>query len=477
MADEIAQVCQMEIQGVTFVVKGTVQTAAFLGKALRALILWSMEKHFERAGERSVKDIFKMSEGGPAQVSDVPNECLADVLKEMERLNLHHAVIIDNDITDGMTPILIPYQEAALVSEIVKNILLKNTAAQKNNMVQIDKDLAENMEKLLNCSAEEKPFLETKIENYEQCRDEIHKVIDRNEDIIQNGSTVSFIEYLSSFKDTGFEKNPDMAITELKQGAEIGKSFPAKECMQPIRDPELVPETNCYYYLPERGVSITREFKIDKETRLVFSNYSLKTGAGEMFEFSDQNKTKAEWSETDLPSLMGKADILEGTMCRIFTYEERMLAYEKIHGNVKSEAELRVEERQKSGKEVFSSADASREIQHAVSEQMKGMASAKIENDELVITVTVNNAIMENGKLKINVDDKTTALFSNIKPGAVKDGTLSFSIKKSESVQVGVTDSKTENINYSKYSAEGIKRLIDDKQNTVVNELSRGTSR
>lgn len=480
MADEIAQVCQLEIQGMTFVVKGTVQTAAFLGKALKALILWSMKKHFERPGERQVKDIFKMSEGGPAQVSDIPNKYLEEVFKVMGEHGLHHAIVVDNDVTDGKTPIMIPYQEAALVSTIVKNVILKHRTEQTDRLAEVNKAIAENNEKLVHLPPEAKSQIkeiETMLENLKQCKDEIHQVIDRDDDIIQNGSTVSFTEYLASFKDTDFEKNPDMAISELNQGVEIGKSFSAKECMQPIRNPELVPETNCYYYLPERGVSVTREFKTDEETKLVYSDYSLKSKTGEMYEFSDKNKTKSEWNEKDLPDLLGKADILEGTMCRVFTQEERMLTYAKLHGNVKSEAEIRVEERQKAGMEVFSSADAQKEIEHAVSERKKGIASAKLDNDTVEITVVGPNLIMEKGKLKMSIDENTFALFSDVVPGKVKDGTISFSVKKSDVVEVGTKDSRTENIHMAKFSAEGLKKQLDEKNNSPVHDLAKGIGR
>lgn len=477
MADEIAQVCQLEIQGMTFVVKGTVQVAAFLGKAFKALFEWSKERRFERPGERTAKDIMKMSEGGPAQISDIPKECYTEVLSEMDRLGLHHAVVIDNDITDGMTPIMVPYQEAALVAEILKNIIIKHETEQKEKLSDVNKALAESKEKLLNCDPEEKNALDTLIENLEQCQMEMNQLINRNENIIKNGSTVSFNEYLASFKGTDFEKNPDMAKTELNHGVEIGKSFPASACMQPIRNPELIPETSCYYYLPERGVTVTRNFATEQETGLAYSNYSLKTKDGQLYEFSDKNMTKSEWNEKELPQLLDKAEILEGTLCRVFTYEERMLAYAKIHGNVKSDAEIRVENKTTAGQEVFSSADVSKEIQNAVSELLKGMTSAKAENDNIVISVPANDVFIEQGKLKVNLDDHTTALFSNIKGRGAKDGFVTFSIKNSESVEVGIKDSKSEDISYSKYSATGIKKLIDEKQNIAVNELSKSASR
>ena len=48
MADEIAQVCEMEIEGVKIAIKGSVEVAQMLARMLRAII-----KHHKDSREKS----------------------------------------------------------------------------------------------------------------------------------------------------------------------------------------------------------------------------------------------------------------------------------------------------------------------------------------------------------------------------------------------------------------------------------------
>ena len=70
MADEIAQVLAMEVDGVKLVFKATLEVAEFLARALRSLIRSSQKKMAKRkekkadndlhsAGEKSIGDIFE----------------------------------------------------------------------------------------------------------------------------------------------------------------------------------------------------------------------------------------------------------------------------------------------------------------------------------------------------------------------------------------------------------------------------------
>ena len=82
MADDVAQVLTMEVDGVKLVFKASLEVAAFLARALRALIRSSSkmmaeskenraEKKLNSGGEKYVTDIYKLSEGNPPQVLEI----------------------------------------------------------------------------------------------------------------------------------------------------------------------------------------------------------------------------------------------------------------------------------------------------------------------------------------------------------------------------------------------------------------------
>lgn len=52
MADEIAQVCQMEIEGTTMVIKGSVKVISWLAQAIKALLQNAAERKTEHGGEK-----------------------------------------------------------------------------------------------------------------------------------------------------------------------------------------------------------------------------------------------------------------------------------------------------------------------------------------------------------------------------------------------------------------------------------------
>ena len=81
MADEIAQVCQMEIEGTTMVIKGSVKVISWLAQAIKALLQNAAERKTEHGGEKhDMRDIWKLSKDGPPQVIQVDEKNLQTVL-------------------------------------------------------------------------------------------------------------------------------------------------------------------------------------------------------------------------------------------------------------------------------------------------------------------------------------------------------------------------------------------------------------
>lgn len=461
--DEIAQVCQIEIAGVQMVVKGGVEVAKWMLKAIRALIVCDpktipgalRERHVQRkeekaqkkeedeeekleaglatAGAHSQEEIMKISaqQGGTMQIIDIPESRTAEILDILEANGVRYAGIVDFIPDDGKIPIMFAPQDAAIVTRVVNSFYKEKLAADEDICREYNTRIAETKEKLLHeADPEEKERLENVLANLQQAREEKVAMIDYEKKHIEEGGVYSFEEYLMQSKNTEFEKDPDKAVTEYEYGVDIGKSYAAKECMQPIRDPELIPETKLRFVLPETGVTITRSFEKDPETDLAYSTYNFKTESGEMYEFSDHNYSPKTWSEKILPDLLDKAGILEDTPCRVFNSEARLEAYQKYHNQVTPHSEENVKKALSEGKEVFTSADAKKEIEHAVSESMKGRASASIVNDRVKISVDPEMLMRQHGKLSLQMENGDAYLFSGMENERIEGRKFVFELKK-----------------------------------------------
>lgn len=495
MADEIAQVLAMEVDGVKLVFKATLEVAEFLARALRSLIRSSQKKMAERkekkadndlhsAGEKSIGDIFKLSEGNPPQALDIREVDFDAVIKLATDKGLHFAKTIDFTPNDGLKPIMIPAQEAIVWSQIYKSVSGKRLEEDRKIVSGYDKHIQEEMEKLLNCkSDEEREQTETKIENLQQAKSEASKWVDYGEDVAsKDDATMTIQDYIRQSEGTDFEKSPEIATAEYEKGVEIGAKIGAKESLQPIRDKNYIPKSNYMFYVPETGSIITRSFGIDQDTGVAYSKYALKTQNGEVYSCSDKDMTKDKWNRIELPKLMDKAGILEETECRAFNTEEKLKAYLEYHGKIKSPAQENVEKHLQEGKEVFHSAEAKHEIMNAVSEQNKGFASATVRNEDVELVCDPKMLTRENGRLCMRLSDDESITFSKIfGEGMTNNGMAKFCINNDSDVTfVKKTDRATTQISITtKEAQEKIKEVLGEqagitKDNSITHNKPMG---
>lgn len=497
MADEIAQVLAMEVDGVKLVFKASLEVAEFLARALRALIRSSKEgiekvkekkedKDLHSKGKKEIKDIFKLSEGNPPQALEIRAEDFYKITQIAEEKGLHYAKAIDFIPNDGLTPILVPAQEAVVWSQIYKAVAGKRLEEDKKVVSEYDKNINEEMERLLNCkSDEEREQTETKIENQQQAKIEASKWVDYGENIANTeDATMTIQDYIRQSEGTDFEKSPEVAIAEYKKGVEIGAKISAKESLQPIRDKNYIPKSKYMFYVPDTGAIITRDFEIDTDIGVAYSNYAVKTQDGEIYRCSDKNMTKDKWNRTELPKLMDKAGVLEETQCRAFNTEEKLKAYLEYHGKIKSPAQENVEKQLKEGNEVFSSAEVKREVLNAVSEQKKGFASATVRNKSVELVCDPKILTRENGRLCMHLSDDECITFAKISDECItQNGMAKFCIdNKSDVTFIKETARAKTLINISPIEAQQkIKEILNkntnmakDTTNTIAPNKSAG---
>ena len=462
-ADEIAQVCELEVQGVKMVFKGSLEVIAFMARALKALINFSQRSYekfndisVNKKGNKAFKDIVELSNGAPPQALNIRETDFDEVIRLAEKQGLHYHIATDFIPNDGMMPILITPQEAPLWGQIYKAVAAQRLDEDKKSVSGYDKLIAEEKEKL---NGEKDPGkivkIQSKIENLEQAKQEASKWVDYDEEVLNKDDvTMSFQNYLMSAKGTAFEKSPEVAMAEYEKGVEIGRTFSVKESFQPIRDQSLMPDTKLMFYVPEIGAVVTREFQQDEQTKLVHSNYYVKTENGEIFTCSDKDITKDKWNESVLPKLLDKAGILEGTECRAFNSEEKLQCFLKYHNKIESPAKKNIEAALSEGKEVFSSAEAKDEVINFVSEQSKGFASAAVTKEEYEITCDPKMLAKEKGKLKLILSDDESIVFSKTdNEGIAANGMARFTIndesnamfvKKKDNALTGIAVSPAE---------------------------------
>lgn len=496
MADDIAQVIQLEYQGMTLAIKSSVEVAEFILQALRALgrtLGDAKNKHVEKKeakneknkaeneekrieqleapGEKtSFREIMELSQrqGGIFQTFYISEKYYEEFISLCKKNGLRYCKGVDFIASDGKLPIFIPPHDVVMAEAVYKPILEKSIRENEEVIKDYDELLKEAKEKCETVSPEEKRNMEVLIENLEQAKAEREADVKETKEALEHGASISFEDYLKEAKGTDFEKDPDKAISEYEKGVEIDKSFSSVECLQPVRDGSCVPKSKLRFYVPEIGATITRTFEID-EQGLAYSEYSLKTEKGEIYEFSDKNMTKEDWNSNVLPEIFDKAEIQENTQCRIFNTKEKMDAYIKYHNQVEPESEKLVKEQMKEGKPDFSSADAKEAIEYAMEQEKKKLASAKVDESKITFEIPQENVIFENGKLCVEMENGESVFFDNIQSESIKDGMCVFSVDKDAQLAVERENIETGKSDIVQVSAINVKESMDKQPKKNAN--------
>lgn len=454
MADEIAQVCQLEIEGTTMVIKGSVKVISWIAQAIKALFNWGADVKTKHGGEKhNMKDIWKLSKDGPPQVIQVDEKNLQTVLAAAAKQGLRWTRATDFDCCDGKVPICLPPQDMAMFSAIVQACLHKDISESQKILDSYNGEISELKEKLLHVDTGERSSIRTRIENLEQARDELMNILEEKKSVAESGGIMSFQDYLASAAGTEFEKDPEKAMAEYAKGVEMGPKVSAKDCMQPIRAKAAMPDSEIRFYSPEMGVAVTRKFEIEND--VVYSTYSFKTDKGELYEFSDKGMTKAEWNAQTLPQMLDKAGILLDTPCRMFDSEKSLQIYEKYYNNTPIASEEKLAKSYELG---FSTAEAKENIMTAMEDRVKGLLSAGVDESKLYIPISSEQMIQRDGKISVQVGDSLFQ-FEGIIPKAKDDGRYMLEIDKKSTVTIKERDGGEKHI-----SAERASKVISSQQ-------------
>lgn len=463
--DEISQAAQIEIEGIKMFFKGSMQVISWTTQAMAALFHAIKEKIDHKGGECTLKQIFKLSEPDVPLKIDVDEKYEEEFFKFVKKQGLQYCRLIDFDLTDGKIPIMIPAKQMSTYASLVESFLKKKISEEEDALRNVQSDIDELKEKLISTAKDNVPLLETTLENKIQAKNELMSLRDTSLRTYEEKEyVIPLAGYLASAKDTEFERDPDKAIAEYNQGVPMVRSQTAKECMQPIRTPFLIPTTKTQCYVPERGVTIERTYH--KENGTAYSNYYLKTEQGEVRYFSDKNVTKEKWNSEILPEMLDVAGIVESVKCKIFETMVQVKAYFKHFGKTTPISETK--------QAVFTNAEVVTEAELAIEDALRGAASAKVNENKIEFVVPQEKIFSQRGKLIYAPDglDGAFYMFEKIEPGEVKDGMISFSAIKNEQIVI-----KEKNVPEKSISAEALKNIIIDSRAKAVESVRNSQGR
>lgn len=322
MADEISQVVELECRGVYYLVKATKETIGYIVRAAKAMAEHHEKKKLEAPGESDWNKILKVSEGMP-NVIEMPKEMFERNVKLSDgsmtsffewycsENNLRFCMLPDMNPYDDYVPVGVPAQDTAFHQEQVKAVLNKRVKMEEEKAKEYDEKIEEAKNKINDADTpEKKEAAKKELEGLLKAKEQNLVLLEETKEKEKSGGVLSFEEYLRNGLGTSFEKDPEMA---LKSGGITGEYLP-KDCIYPIRDSGLVPESGEIYYTQttkdHKMYSIRRRFSQDDNGVVYSTYYATNPDQPDKVQiFSDKNMSTEEF-EKELPKILKESGMV-----------------------------------------------------------------------------------------------------------------------------------------------------------------------
>ena len=371
MSDEISQVVEMEYKGVYYLLKGSHEAITTIIRAIRTLSNWAHEKNLKSPGSSTWQKIQEVSEG-TAPVIELPKEMFEKTVKNPKRFgdeyispfeyycqenNLRYCIMPDLNPNDDYIPIGVPSQDLAIHQKQMKSWMSIRQETEENKDKDYDAKIQAKREEIANAKTpEEKERLEGELAELVQAKEENKDKLEETKDKMSRDNTLTFEEYLRQGKGTNFEKDPEKALA-IEPEVGIVREFLPIECMVPIRDEGLVPDSKELFYSQKTQdnelFTIKRTFEPD-ENGVFFSVYSVTDAKdpSNVKTFSDRGMTREAWMKK-LPEMLKYAGMLADQPTTALVTEDRLKAYIKgLDSNFSKTQDEGSEEKQYSSKEA-----------------------------------------------------------------------------------------------------------------------------
>lgn len=462
MSDEISQVVEMEYKGVYYLLRGTKAFISSFISGIKAISEWKHNRNIRKPGESSWAKIQEASDGN-AMIMEIPVEMfeltevdkhgnkISPFEKYMEENGLRYCLMPDFNPYDDYVPVGIVSQDYAIHQAHVKEYMNLRIKRQKENGEEYEAKITDAKQRLANARTdEEKQAIEEEIAGLEQAKRENKQLLNESEEKMSNGNIIEFEKYLLQGEDTHFGENPKKALAEAEVITEgdvspVLRDFMPEECMYPIRDKQLVPESKEFYYSQKATddslFTIKREFAED-DHGLIFSTYYVTNAknVGEVRVFSDKGFTKEAWKE-QLPELLKDSGLVPDAPTTAIHSESRLEAYIRgLETNFTSASE---DEAKVTSEKLKPSSEEAKEFIEGANKEAKLRESY---DKSLYSTFTVPaTSIMASGEQIISLE-LSEGLLEGVSVGETKDDQIPVTIKKNASYTIEHPDGSRDKI-------------------------------
>lgn len=409
MADEISQVVELECKGAYYLVKGTKEMIGMVAKFILKMYDWGHEKYMKMPGNISWEKLQNVSEGTPPLL-EFPkemfeptvfdgNEFISPFEYYCKEHGLRYCMMPDLNPNDDYIPVAVCAQDMGIHQEQIKSFMNARIEREDAQEKDYDAKIEELKEKIASAETEEeKAEAEKELAALEEARGQNHELLEESQQKLNNNNVIEFAEYLKQGKGTVMDSDMDKAFEQM-QTCSLVKEFMPYECMYPIRDEGLVPESGEIYYSQvasdDTVYSIKRDFAVD-ENGLVYSTYHVTSGdnAEKEIVFTDKGFTEETWKE-QLPSLLKESGMVADAPTAAIHGRERMVAYlDVLERNFKSAREEPGKE--KEAEVVASSKEAEEFIKEAKERRDLREGYERSQYTTIVVPAT---AIMPSGEM------------------------------------------------------------------------------
>ncbi len=345
MADEIAQVVEMEYKGVEYLFKGTKAAIAAMISAAKAFHEWQVEQNMKKPGNRSWSDLQKISEGTPP-ILEFPKEMFEErqvgtnkdgspIMKSdfdlyCEKYDLRYCMMPDLNPEDDYIPIAVPTQDMGIHQEQIKSVMNRRIQQEEAKDKDYDEKIAELKEKI-KTAGEDKEAAEAELKALELGKSQNMELLEESKEKLDRDNILDFAEYLKQGKGTLMETDPALALTQ-ENICGIVREYSPYECMFPIRDESLVPDSKEVFYSQRTSddqIHVIKRRFLEDEQGNIYSEYSIRVpGESTIKRFDDRGKTKEEW-EKEIPKVLDAGGFLDAPTA-VANSEERFLKYQEF---------------------------------------------------------------------------------------------------------------------------------------------------
>lgn len=348
MADEIAQVVEMEYKGAYYLFKGTKSMIAMMARFVKALHEWKNEKYLKKPGNCTWEKLQAVSNGTPP-ILEFPKEMFEEkviriekdgtkIMKSdfdvyCEKYDLRYCIMPDLNPNDDYIPVAVPSQDMGIHQEQIKAVMNRRIKTEEEAVSEYDAKINAVKEQIANTVDEdEKAVLESQLTMLMEGKEQSEMLLSESKEKLERDNILDFAEYLKQGEGTIAEHDAEAALKEANI-CDVVREYTPKECMWPVRDENLVPESKEIYYsqrTKDDQVHIIRREFLKDEHGQIYSKYFMKApGAKAETMISDYGFSKEKWQEK-LPELLKEGGFINEEPTAVVHGKDRFLKYQEF---------------------------------------------------------------------------------------------------------------------------------------------------